>query len=72
MKKAILLIASVILTLAVINSCKKETKSSGDGKIPWEGVEGQVKEFTTFNKERLAFGTGKKQRTRKEKGKLTG
>ena len=59
MKKVYLLLAFALVSLAFINSCKKdEPQTPEEVAKPWEGVEGQVKEFSTFSSERLAFGGG--------------
>ncbi|MDG1175711.1 MAG: peptide-N-glycosidase F-related protein [Flavobacteriales bacterium] len=59
MKKVYLLFAFALISLAVINSCKKdEIPVCEDTSNPWDGVEGQVKDYSTFSSERLAFGGG--------------
>ncbi|MFT4696499.1 MAG: hypothetical protein ACI8RY_001675 [Urechidicola sp.] len=64
MKKIIILSLTSIFLISYIASCKKETTTEPDSK-PWDGVEGQVKDFTTFDNERLAFGGGNNQTSEK-------
>ena len=54
------LFPSLILSLITYTySWKKESDPKVEVKKPWEGVEGTIKDYTTFDKERLAFGSGK-------------
>ena len=64
MKKITLLISVLIFTLLAINGCKKndeEPKNENNTVTPWEGVEGEIRTFNTFQNERLAFGGGHNQ-----------
>ena len=47
-----------MMALVAIYSCKKEPETPASEPNPWEGVEGDIKEFQTFSNERLAFGGG--------------
>lgn len=59
MKKVIILTLTAICLIAYTASCKKETTDPDSN--PWDGVEGDVKNFNTFSNERLAFGGGNNQ-----------
>ena len=68
MKKNQLIFILTIGILIGIFSCSKENEEQPQPetpvpvvKDPWEGVEGDIINYTTFNKERIAFGGGNNQ-----------
>ena len=61
MKKTHLLPLLLLSLIVYTYSCKKETEPEVETKKPWEGLEGVIEDYTTFDKERLAFGGGNSQ-----------